>query len=394
MPKAIAIIYNEKNIHSVPCLMALMEAYCKKGYHIDVYSRYSKWSENLLQWDNNQITWLNNWRQWKALRKPLRWIPSHLYAAWVFKRRSIKMNYECVFIVDPWSAYDALVLTYFNAALCKVYYSLEIIVLRSTPHHAVRRMKTLARHEKLILNKSSYAIIQDDQRARLFAEQTGYPMNLIVTIPNAPLLCACNEKTSVLREMFRVNDKRIALYAGSVTKNYGCIQEIIDSVSSWPNNWVLVINSRAGVDQARIHELTKKNKHENRVFFVNAPFEYAEYEKLVRSSDVGLAFYQENPESSLSTENTIELGLSSGKSAYYLRSGVPVITNDYTTFGRFVRETQCGLTVNDFVSIGGSLQVIDQKYDKFSAAASNAYKRYWDPREKIDDLIKSLQNGS
>ena len=83
------------------------------------------------------------------------------------------------------------------------------------------------------------------------------------------------------------------------------------------------------------------------------PVPRQDYDPLIDGADVGLAFYVSVPGSSFTGSNVQTIGLSSGKLAYYLRAGLPVIVNRAASIAEQVEASGCGPGVDDASNIPG-----------------------------------------
>src|SRR5205814_4069519 len=105
------------------------------------------------------------------------------------------------------------------------------------------------------------------------------------------------------------------------------IEAIIDSAGGWPEPWVLVIHTRYAAESSAYVDNLRSRANLRRVLFSLKPVPRQEYDPLIDGADVGLAFYVPTSGSSFTQSNVQTIGLSSGKLAYYLRAGLPVIVN-------------------------------------------------------------------
>lgn len=270
-----------------------------------------------------------------------------------------------------------------------IYYSLELLVFDEAGNAQLDRLK---QPELNVCNRVSFAITQDDIRAKVLSDENSIPMSKIITVPNGPLGLARVRKNNYWHRKFKLDpDTKIVLYVGSFDPWNG-VQDIIRSVSSWPPKWCLVLHSfydeKIYKDDHSFNTLIN-GIQSNRIFFSFNPVKADEYEELIDGSDVGIAFYlpQSDP---WSYKNIETMGLSSGKVAYYLHAGLPVIVNKATTLANNIDEGQCGISVSAGPEIAGALSKIEADYRFYSNNACKYFNTKWNFTEHFRDVIRMI----
>jgi hypothetical protein len=165
-----------------------------------------------------------------------------------------------------------------------------------------------------------------------------------------------------------VPEQRIVLHAGSLGDWTG-IENILASVPSWPAEWVLVVHTRYDAESSAYVDRLRARAAPGRVFFSLKPVPRQAYDDLVDGADLGLAFYVATGDSAYTRTNIQAIGLSSGKLAYYLRSGLPVIVNRAASVAGQVEEAGCGVAVERASDIAGALQRISADFAAYSDRA-------------------------
>jgi hypothetical protein len=127
------------------------------------------------------------------------------------------------------------------------------------------------------------------------------------------------------------------------------------------------------------------------VFFSLKPVDRGELETLFDGADVGAAIYDAMPDTVYASTNISCIGLSSGKMAYYLRAGVPIITNKNNSVASLIEETGCGLAVKCIAEdFGAALSVIDDHLAGFSKRACEAFSSHFDPDAGLKCLLAKI----
>jgi len=295
-------------------------------------------------------------------------------------------SYRCIIGVDPHGVTRADPV----ARLLRVpiiYWSLELLLSYEVPNDWWRRLKE---QERMASQRAAFVVIQDEERARLMASDNGIPWDRFLFIPNAPLGPVDGSPSHYWHSRLDLSPKqRVVLHAGSLTSWTG-IKDIVASVRDWPGEWVLVVHSRyKSNDKSILQELRSLDKT-HRVIFSTEPALRAQYTELVRGAKVGIAFYYPVYGSPYTQENIRMIGLSSGKIAYYLWAGLPVIINRWPSLSELIEQERCGVVVNTAAEIRDALSTIDRHCEEYSRNAHRVFERYFDPSKGIQRLVDRL----
>jgi hypothetical protein len=293
--------------------------------------------------------------------------------------------YDCVIGVDP----DGLELAASSAPGAPLgYYSLELLLSDELTTPAERRLKA---RERELSQRAAFVIVQDEERGRLLAEDNAVDWQRVVLVPNAPLGPARRKPARLWHERFGLEAaQRVVLHAGSLGDWTG-IEDIVGRVPTWPEPWVLVVHTRYEGESSPYVERLRAQKDPRRVHFSLRPVERQAYDELVDSAEVGLAFYVPTADSAFTQQNVQTIGLSSGKLAYYLRSGLPVVVNRAASIAATLEQVGCGLAVEDAAHVGSALARIAERYDDYSAAALRFFDEHLDFRRAFDAVIERIE---
>jgi len=296
--------------------------------------------------------------------------------------------YRCFIGVDPEGLMQAHSLARF-IDVPFIYYSLELLLADEISNPTQQRLK---RTEVSMSRSAAFVIIQDEKRGRLLADDNGIPPERFVFVPNAPLGPARRRRSGYWHERFGLSpDQRVVLHAGSVGQWTG-IEQIVASVQSWPEHWVLVVHTPfdAGLsnDLQRLRELAVPG----RVFLSPNPVSRQDYEMLVDGADIGVAFYVPTAGSTLTQENLRTIGLSSGKIAYYLHAGLPVILNKTPSISGLVEREGCGISVGRGQEIPGAIAQITHAYHEYTRQACAVFDRHFDPADGLREVIRRIDS--
>lgn len=236
----------------------------------------------------------------------------------------------------------------------------------------------------------SFAICQDSVRSLLLSQENHIPLNKIVNIPVADTYDGPYRKNNLLGKTLKIDSyKKIALYAGSLS-SWSMTEKLIESTNLWPDDWVLVLHDRDG-REAYLNPYLEKIKHNKKIYLSNISISIpSQLEKIISSADVGLAFYETNPNSPTLGKNLLFIGLSSGKIAMYLKYGLPVMINEIGEMSDYVRKYTCGMVVGDSKDINPA-QI--KNLSEISKNCTSFYKNKLDFSLYKNNFLKVIESA-
>lgn len=302
-------------------------------------------------------------------------------------RRHRQCPYRCFIGIDAHGLVHARQLLMF-IKVPLAYWSLELLLSHELQSHTELALK----HKEIALSKKApFIVIQDKGRARLLAGNNGVPFQKFVLVPNAPLGPVHHQRLDYWHRRFGLpRHKKVVIHAGNIDAWTG-IADIVASVTSWPEDWVLVVHTRSDAKQSREIEELRHRADSERIFFSVHPVPRAEYDDLIDSADIGIAFYVLMPGSASTQENIRSIGLSSGKVAYYLRSGLPIIINHTTSLRDLIKDGGCGVIVTGGQGIGQALEEIAHHYEEYRANAYRCFEAKMDFTASFEQVIESIE---
>lgn len=296
--------------------------------------------------------------------------------------------HACIIAVDP----SGLVLANFlnmPIGVPIVYYSLELLLSHELITDEDRILKE---QERRLVGKVAFVVSPDAERAEILSRDSGVPLEKIVCVPNSPLGSAERKRSNYLRERFNIpSDATIILHAGSLSV-WSCVPELIKSTQDWPDDWVLVCHVRNDwykLNQDYIHALHCLAKP-GRVIFSFDPLPRKEYPMLVQSADIGVAFYNVQDGSTLTKDNIRHIGLSSGKLAYYLQAGLPVLVNDNPSLSRLVKTHECGEVSENPASTAESIRGIIRNYGRYSSNSIELFNGKLEYESNFKNVLRNV----
>jgi hypothetical protein len=267
--RRVAIVYQWSNLDSHPSLCNSALLLSKQGYRVDIFNtatRNCDVSPDFVNpvFDDSHIRIRGSrieavleglQRRYDLVRNRLKKLGPSLPALsryWRVAREAVlrwtdlmsvlrlhRRNPYCCFIgVDPVGIVRASALARFTG-VPMVYYSLELLL----SSELTSKTKRLKEQELLLSREASFVIIQDQERAHLLAKDNEISLDKFVLVPNAPLGSARRQPCRYWHDRFGLSSNfRVVLHPGSVGQWTG-LEDIVRSVSSWPENWVLVVHT-------------------------------------------------------------------------------------------------------------------------------------------------------
>jgi glycosyltransferase involved in cell wall biosynthesis len=409
----VAIVYPHANLDTVPSLIGAAEQLARAGYQVDMFT-YRQAGQPDPDFASPSIRLRSlgvegladhSTASLRSAVKRVGWLPSVARAPLVRTynvlgaglaggsrlaaraRSSVaerEAPYTCVVGVDP----DGLALAQPLARGAPLgYYSLELLLSYELSTPAEKQLKA---HERALSQHAAFVIVQDQERGRLLVEDNALDWSRVVLVPNAPAGPARRQQGRYWHTRFDLpGDARVVVHSGSLGAWTG-IDAIVDSTASWPAEWVLVIHTRFDAQSSAYVEGLRARADPRRVYFSLKPVPRQEYEPLIDGADVGLAFYVPQAGSAFTQRNVQTIGLSSGKLAYYLRAGLPVVVNRGTSIAEVVDADDLGASVDDAAGIGAALQHVARNYARYSAGALRFFDRHLDFNRAFEDVIQRV----
>lgn len=222
--------------------------------------------------------------------------------------------------------------------------------------------------KQLIVKCVDKLVIQDKRRARLFLALTPGDVSTVI-FPNIPAERPMVEPATPTAVSGDSGGTRV-LYAGSVFASWAKLAELVDVADHFPPGSRLIIHARMNVHDDNLRRASIKDN----VIVSNSPLTTSEYEVLLRSIHIGLAFYETG-----ANRNMKYVGLSSGKILHYLKAGKPIIVNRLPYWGTVISRSGIGVSVNSVDEIPKAILTIMKDYQEYSERA----RRYFMCIEKM-----------
>lgn len=317
--------------------------------------------------------------------------------AYYLKRRKIKRlvsegRQNIVIGVDPQGIADGYSLIK-GGDIPLVYLSFEIFfrdeIKEGDPYEAIKRAEVEASRA------SDLILIQDEVREGLLARENSLQGKDFFHIPVAPSggggFDSVDEGPGLIRKSLSIpDDKIIVLYAGSLSY-ITCVRELFESVSTWPEEFVLVVNMRS---KPRAYEAAILEEFKDGpIYFTEGLFKEEDYGRILASADIGLVTYRPTYDSPYSGKNIKDLGLSVGKLSYYMKFGLPSVTLNHTYMETINSRYKAGVNIDDLSGIAEALIHVKENHKGYSEGSRRYFEEvldfdlYYEPlKAKLETL--------
>ena len=378
----VAVIYFRGDLDTVPALRSTVTLLLQRGYAVDVvYVRDPAFLPP--QFESPAVTLVALPRlPRKGLPTPLRRIAEVML--WLLRtfRHCARRSYVCLIGVEP----VGLIVSGLLATMLRIpvaYFSLELYLSREITSLHIKVMKA---GERFFNRRCIFTIIQDQERARLLADENRLSPEKIILLPNSPLGPARRDPSDYLRKKLALPaKKRLVLYAGALTM-WTYTPELILAARQWPAGWTLILHSRQ-----EGNELGLNLADFPWVRSSGGPVPYEDLPALISSADVGLVLYR-NADTIWQGDNITYVGLSSGKLAQYLRCGVPVAVIAFPGLCDLIERYHCGICVNEVAELEGAITTILAHYSDYSRGAIDCFSEVFDFEQYFDAVLTHLDN--
>ena len=308
------------------------------------------------------------------------------------QKRHYLLPYRLIFGMDPeglaTAAYFAKVLDVPYA-----YWSLELLLASEIRTAEKKKIKQLEVTNNI---QGCLTIVQDRWRGSVLIKENGLDPNRVFYVPNAPRGIARRIKSNYLHKRYNIaQERKIILCSGSISA-WSMSEEIILASRDWSEEFVLVMQSRAlrSIWKDDYVEKVTKQVDPKKVIISFDPVPQNEFSTFVDSADIGIALYLSDPANVYNNlgENIRTLGLSSGKIAGYLFSGLPVIVNDSVIGPKeLVESSDCGICIGQPGEIANAMRHIIDRYEWYSEKACQCFNEILQLDKNFQPVMKEVE---
>ncbi len=321
----VVFVHPEGNFWNNPQLSAIIEILLERGHPVGVIAKKA----HMLQDSFSEAM-----RVVLVEKKALRFARRSRFSRWswlLFRdiRRARKMARSAKRVVAVDADGASLAAFVLSTDALEGFISYELFYEDEVGEFAKRREIEVSRHFE-------WFIAADPVRADELSRENQIPRAKIAC---APVAGRVQDVSTVLRlrEKSRSETTRYVVHVGS-TDMWTRLEEVIQSVDSWPAGWKLLVHGRYGIDRRGEALLARSDRIEVSARPVKRNADLA---SILARATVGLALYRET-HGPYAGRNIRHVGLSSGKATTYLRFGCMVFTSDNGCLGEILKAERLG----------------------------------------------------
>ena len=253
----------------------------------------------------------------------------------------------------------------------------------------------LHRLEAAAVRRACFVVIQDTDRLTTLTDYLGVDLPSPILLPNAPRgsVGRVAKGMNLLRERLGIPPHEfptLVLQAGMIEDSTYSF-ELAAAFAGVGSGCALVLHERVRRNRLDPYLRTLSRANSQNLFLSLDPVDIDEVDAVFASAAVGLAFYRDlGP-------NFGQIAMASGKLAYYMKHGVPIIANDLPSLARFVADHHVGVIVKsppDTEDLARALDIINQNYDAFSRNARRAFVELFDFDRKSEAVIERIRDAA
>ncbi|GJH13512.1 hypothetical protein CBA19CS11_31760 [Caballeronia novacaledonica] len=291
-------------------------------------------------------------------------------------------SYDVAFGVDLFGLMAASAVARNSTVHRLAYWSLEIYFLSTIRNPVVR----WAKKREIALSRSvDLVIAQDTERGRTLALENGFTEQRIACVPNSPMGRPGRVDTSFFHRRFSLSsDIRIVLHAGMISSAVQPVA-LARAAASWPEPYRLLFHERQqrSPEDPFIREVAEASR--NRAIMSLDPVPYDQLDSVFASAWAGVVYYADDM-----GPNFNQIAAASGKLAFCLRNGVPVVVRNLPSLQRMIDSTRCGVAVSQPSEILDALARIAEDYEGYRRRALSCFDDLLDFRPLFDDALERL----
>ncbi len=383
--KNIVIYFFESYISVAPTVISIAKAMSHKGHFVNIVIRKTESSDFTFEEDNIKLHYCNtNYKQEKDDDAFFQ------YVECIYKKAEIlDLKNSLIIGIDLFGGICA----FFTAIHFKVdyiYLSLEL-----NDNTFKEENKYMHNIEKLSYKNSKLIIVQDEFRANALNKYMNFNHQNILYLPNTVFIdtLTTKERNTFFNDRIEIpHSKKIIASIGMIDENVFS-NEIAKTFNNITNEEIALVfherlkRAKNDVVIKKINTLNKKN-----MYLSLEPVDYKNIHKLYSSIDIGIAYYKNI------NSNFGEIAKASGKLAFYLLHGKPILVNNIPSLNNFVSKYKCGIVVsnvNNPIELDTAIDKIVNNYEFYKKNALNCFYEEFDFNkfftpiyDNIDKIIK------
>jgi hypothetical protein len=265
------------------------------------------------------------------------------------------------------------------------YYSLELFTWDHGLTMGSSQMRILKRIEERYHRQCSLTIVQDEHRAQALLTSNRVPSSmrmayLPVSLIGEPYI----EPSHWLQSELGLAADKVVILSYGIMASWRSSVALATVAQMFPENWCLVFH---GYGSTEIIEEMRDVDLLRRVYISQRLVPASQCEMVVRSAQIGLAFYSDG------SLNDCLTGRSSEKIAVYFKCGLPLIALRRPSYEHIEAE-RAGILVGSIEDIPAAVEEILRHYDSYVENAYRCFRKYYCFEENFGSVLKALKEIS
>jgi len=379
---AIAVIYPEPILSTVPGLCHFIELVSQKGVDVDIYTTFSEQYERP-HFEKKGVRLFDlDQPKWYQRKFPLSFIPSRsLLKTRLLIQQLLGRRYRLLIGVDPRGFIAVSTNNPTNTPIA--YYSLELLIPGELEGEALEMRK----EESAAIEQIKLLLISDEERESIFKKYNPSFKGNTIYFPNTP-----SDDEEQIEDLTLDKSKTIVNISGS-TATWTGIDEIIHNTINWGDKFLFVIHCKSRADKETLLDRNPGLNSNKKILLTDHSFLRKQYKYFVSQVDIGIAFYFPRYTDRYDGINLLFIGKSSGKLAYYLMNGRPVLVNNIPYYVELLKKYKFGILINDIRDsheIANALQQITAEYETYAKQAKRCFEQEFNFDAPLKEFIEAI----
>ncbi|HSA06122.1 MAG TPA: hypothetical protein P5556_02975 [Candidatus Gastranaerophilales bacterium] len=393
--KRIAVFfYENRNINTYPYVVNSARLLAEQGYFVDIYLNESQKTE--LDIENCKFFIVSDLDRYNYIFNTAKQVHDQRY------------NYDFLFVYSPEGLLISFLLNqyakniipavYFSMELKYKYiiflYILEIIFIYFLLRFSFSKIKFKVLKTLFIYSFQKekmkkiikFSVVMDKDRAEILKREFDF-VDRIVLLPNSYIGFLEASSDFAYKKFNIPADKKILLFTGGIEKAV-FDEKLPLALEKLGTEYTLLLSGFSRFNYLEEIKRQYKLLIENKRLVINdVNLDEQEYDELIRSCYIGLAWYKKTK-----VKNLYYMGLSSGKLTKYLSCKKPVIAPSFLyKYSEIIDVNQIGKTCADVSDIPEAVKQIELNYNKFTENVEKFYIENLEFEKQFQKVIKALK---
>lgn len=248
---------------------------------------------------------------------------------------------------------------------------------------------------KFVYRKSELVIVQDEDRLQNLNEVYQYKHPKVFYLPNCPPQNIPTEtnQANFFREKFQLSSSEfphLILQAGMIN-DYTKSKSLAQAFTSINSGCALIFHDVSTISnqENQLYQDSIREINNNNLFLSLTPVPYDQVDKIYASATIGLALYTTNQ-----GDNFTKIAKASGKLAYFLKHGKPILISNSASLVELNDKYQFGVVIND-ASNSQEIQIaitqILSSYQVYSQNSRICFEAEFDFETKMQPILASIE---